>query len=68
MSLTVLALIVIIIRLIKNTIDQNTPYYGTSRDIFKNNPAVLENRRRVAEICDRQRKEYEKRTGNKANW
>ena len=36
--------------LINDKIQQNKPYYGTERDIFKNNPRVQENRKAVDDI------------------
>ena len=68
MSIVILCVIILAIGFIKEAISQIAPYYGTSRDHFKDNPNFVESRRRAREICDKQRKEYEKRTGKKANW
>lgn len=68
MYIVILAVIVLAIGFIKDAISQNDPWYGTERDPFKDNPNFVESRRRAQEICDKQRKEYEKRTGKKANW
>lgn len=50
MSLFVLAIFIIIIGLVNDKIGQSDPYYGTSRDIHRNNPDVLRNRERCKEI------------------
>ena len=46
----------------------NQKYFGTKRDIFKDIDYRQEQRRRTEEIFEQQRREYEKRTGKKANW
>lgn len=51
-------------RFIKDKIEQNKPYYGTERDIFRNNPQVQANRKAVDEIIAKHRAEYIKRTGH----
>ena len=56
------------IGLAKDACERNKPYYGTERDIFRNNPRALEQRRRTEEICNKVRREYEERTGQKAYW
>lgn len=45
-------------RLINDKIQQNKPYYGTERDIFKNNPRVQENRKAVNDIITKHKAEY----------
>lgn len=50
--------------LIKDKIEQNQPYYGTDRDIFRNNPKVQENRKTVDDIIARQKAEYIKKHGH----
>ncbi|MCI7595645.1 MAG: hypothetical protein MSS92_05455 [Lachnospiraceae bacterium] len=68
MSIVILCVIILAIGFIKEAISQIAPYYGTSRDYFKDNPNFVESRRRAQEIYDKQCKEYEKRTGKKVNW
>lgn len=46
----------------------NQKYYGTERDIFRDIDYRQEERRRMNEIVQQQRKVYEERTGKKANW
>lgn len=46
----------------------NQKYYNTERDIFKDNPMVQANRKACDEIIERHRREYEQRTGKKADW
>ena len=46
----------------------NQKYFGTERDIFKDIDYRQEQRRRMDEIVQQQRKSYEERTGKKANW
>lgn len=68
MTIVILAIIVLGIGFISQAISQNDPWYGTSRDPFRDNPNFVESRKQAKEICDRQRKLYEERTGKKANW
>lgn len=68
MELVLLAAIVLIFKFVKEKWDQDRPYYGTSRDKYRDNPNFIESRRRADEICNKQRAEYEKRTGKKADW
>ena len=50
--------------LIKDKIEQNEKYYGTERDIFKDNPKAQENRKAVDDIIARQKAEYIKKHGH----
>lgn len=50
--------------LINDKIQQNKPYYGTERDIFKNNPRVQENRKAVDDIIAKHKAEYIKKNGH----
>lgn len=50
--------------LLKDKIEQNKPYYGTDRDIFKDNKRVQENRKAVDDIIARQKAEYIKKHGH----
>lgn len=50
--------------LINDKIQQNKPYYGTERDIFKNNPRVQENRKAVDDIIAKHKAEYIKKHGH----
>lgn len=50
-------------RLINDKIQQNKPYYGTERDIFKNNPRVQENRKAVNDIITKHKAEYIQKHG-----
>lgn len=68
MEIVVLCVIILIYKFIKDIISQNDPWYGTERDPFRNNPNFTKSRKRAHDICEKQRKEYEKRTGKKANW
>ncbi len=47
MSIVILCVIILAIGFIKEAISQNDPYYGTSRDHFKDNPNFVESRRRA---------------------
>ena len=49
--------------LINDKIQQNKPYYGTERDIFKNNPRVQENRKAVNDIITKHKAEYIQKHG-----
>lgn len=64
MFLEILSVLVLGGGYVKDKIEQNKPYYGTERDIFRNNPKVQENRKAVDEIIARHRAEYIKRTGH----
>ena len=68
MSIVILCVIILAYGFIKEAISQNDPWYGTSRDPFRDNLNFVESRKQAKEICDRQRKLYEERTGKKANW
>lgn len=50
--------------LIKDKVEQNQKYYGTDRDIFKDNPKVQENRKAVDDIIARAKAEYIKKHGH----
>ena len=50
--------------LVKDAIEQNQPYYGTERELFRNNPKAQENQRNVDEIIARAKAEYIKKHGN----
>lgn len=50
--------------LINDKIQQNKPYYGTERDIFRNNPRVQENRKAVDDIIAKHKAEYIKKHGH----
>lgn len=50
--------------LVKDKIEQNKPYYGTDRDIFKDNPKVQENRKAVDDIIARAKAEYINKHGH----
>lgn len=50
--------------IIKDKIEQNKPYYGTDRDIFRNNPKAQENRKAVDDIIAKQKAEYIKKHGH----
>ena len=50
--------------LINDKIQQNKPYYGTERDIFKNNPRVQENRKAVDDIIAKHKAEYIQKHGH----
>ncbi|MBE5937146.1 MAG: hypothetical protein E7265_03850 [Lachnospiraceae bacterium] len=64
MFLEILSIAVLGGKYVSEKIEQNKPYYGTERDIFRNNPRVQENRKAVDDIIARQRAEYIKRTGH----
>ncbi len=64
MFLEILSALVLGGGLVKDKIEQNRPYYGTERDIFRNNPKAQANREAVDDIIARQRAEYIKRTGH----
>ena len=51
-----LAIIVLGIGFISQAISQNDPWYGTSRDPFRDNLNFVESRKQAKEIYDRQRK------------
>ena len=44
--------------LIKDKIEQNQKYYGTSRDIHRNNPSELEHRKACDDIIAKHKAEY----------
>ena len=50
MTIVLLCIAVLAYGFIKEAIEQNQPYYGTDRDIFRNNPKAQENRKAVDEI------------------
>ena len=50
--------------LIKDKAEQNQKYYGTDRDIFKDNPKAQENRKAVDDIIARAKAEYIKKHGH----
>ena len=50
--------------LINDKIQQNKPYYGTERDIFRNNPRAQENRKAVDDIIAKHKAEYIKKHGH----
>lgn len=56
MTIMVLCIIILAFGFIKDAIEQNDPYYGTSRDHFKDNPNFVESRRRAHEICEKHRR------------
>lgn len=60
MTIIVLCIIVLAYGFIKDAIEQNDPYYGTSRDHFKDNPNFVESRRRAHEICEKHRNDRKK--------
>lgn len=64
MFLGLLSALVIGGGLVKDKIEQNKPYYGTERDIFRNNSKAQANRKAVDEIIARCRAEYIERTGH----
>ena len=64
MFLRLLSVVVLGGGLLKDKIEQNRPYYGTERDIFKDNPRAQANRKAVDEIIAKHRAEYIKRTGH----
>lgn len=48
--------------------NHNKKILGTDKDIFKDNPMDQRNAQACEEIYARARKEYEERTGKKADW
>lgn len=60
MTIIVLCIIVLASGFIKDAIEQNDPYYGTSRDHFKDNPSFVESRRRAHEICEKHKNDRKK--------
>jgi len=50
--------------LIKNKIEQNKPYYGTDRELFKNNERMKELDKRVDDIIAKHKAEYIKKHGH----
>lgn len=64
MFLEVLSALVLGGGLIKDKMEQNQPYYGTDKDIFKNNSKVQENRKAVDEIIAKAKAEYIKEHGH----
>ena len=60
MTIIVLCIIVLAFGFIKDTIEQNDPYYGTSRDHFRNNPDFVESRRRAHEIYEKHKNDRKK--------
>ncbi|MBQ8279115.1 MAG: hypothetical protein IJZ23_04680 [Roseburia sp.] len=64
MFLEVLSALVLGGGLIKDKIEQNQPYYGTHRELFRNNPKVQELDKRVDDIIARQKAEYIKKYGH----
>lgn len=50
--------------LIKDKIEQNQKYYGTSRDIHRNNPSELEHRKACDDIIAKHKAEYIKKHGH----
>ena len=62
MFLTALAIVVIIIGLYGDYVNHNKKYPEST------NPNVIRNQKACEEIYARTRKEYEQRTGKKANW
>lgn len=64
MFLEALSALILAGGLIKDKIEQNKPYYGTERDIFRNNPKVQKNRKVVDDIIARQKAEYIKKHGH----
>ena len=50
--------------IIKDKIEQNRPYYGTDRELFKNNERMKELDKRVDDIIARQKAEYIKKHGH----
>ena len=63
-----IGLIIIGVGLVKDAIEQNEPYYGTSKDIFRNNPSQLIVRREAQEVVNKKRKEWEKEHGRQCPW
>ena len=64
MFLEALSALILAGGLIKDKIEQNKLYYGTEKDIFRNNPKVQENRKAVDDIIARQKAEYIKKHGH----
>ena len=64
MFLEVLSALILGGGLIKDKVEQNQKYYGTGRDIFKDNPKVQENRKAVDDIVARAKAEYIKKHGH----
>lgn len=50
--------------MIKDKIEQNKPYYGTDRELFRNNEKAKELDKRVDDIIARQKAEYIKKCGH----
>jgi hypothetical protein len=48
--------------------NHNKKVLGTDKDIFKDNPMVQRNAQACEDIYERARREYEARTGKKADW
>lgn len=55
MTIVVVCIIYLAFGFIKDAIEQNDPYYGTSRDHFRNNPDFVGSRRRAHEIYEKHR-------------
>lgn len=64
MFLELLSVAVLGGKYIGEKMEQNKPYYGTERDIFRNNPRVQENTKAVDDIIARQKAEYIKKHGH----
>ena len=50
--------------IVKDKIEQNKPYYGTERDIFRNNERAKELDKRVDDIIAKHKAEYIKKNGH----
>lgn len=64
MFLEMLSAVVLGGGLIKDKVEQNKKYYGTDRDIFKDNPKAQENEKAVDDIIARAKAEYIKKHGH----
>ena len=64
MFLNLLSAAVLCSGFVKEKIEQNKPYYGTERDMFRNNEKAKELDKRVDDIVARAKAEYIKKHGH----
>lgn len=56
------------IGLANDAIEQNRPYYGTNRDMFKNNPRQQQIRKDAQDVVNKKRREWEEEHGRPCPW
>lgn len=66
--LVIISVFGILFNLLKDCVIHNQKYFGTKRDIFKDNPMRQEQEREYQKTVAGIKRRYEQQTGKKANW